>query len=74
MQAIEFNVQIGKNGHIFLPERFHHFYGREARLLMLIPEQTESGKKPRRPGSAKGVLTILYEDDDHLDDFKAYMP
>ena len=31
-------------------------------------------RKPRRPGSAKGTLRILVEDDAHLDDFKDYMP
>jgi antitoxin (DNA-binding transcriptional repressor) of toxin-antitoxin stability system len=30
--------------------------------------------KPRRPGSAKGKLVILAEDDEHLEDFKDYMP
>jgi len=31
-------------------------------------------RKPRRPGSAKGKLVILGEDDTHLEDFKEYMP
>ena len=31
-------------------------------------------RKPRRPGSAKGKLIILAEDDEHLEDFKDYMP
>jgi antitoxin (DNA-binding transcriptional repressor) of toxin-antitoxin stability system len=30
--------------------------------------------KPRRPGSAKGKLIILTEDNAHLEDFKEYMP
>jgi prevent-host-death family protein len=30
-------------------------------------------RKPRRPGSAKGKLVILAEDDTHLKDFKDYM-
>jgi len=30
-------------------------------------------RKPRRPGSAKGKLVILAEDDEHLKDFKDYM-
>jgi antitoxin (DNA-binding transcriptional repressor) of toxin-antitoxin stability system len=29
--------------------------------------------KPRQPGSAKGKLIILAEDDEHLEDFKEYM-
>ena len=31
-------------------------------------------RKPRRPGSAKGKLVILTEDDQHLEDFQGYMP
>jgi prevent-host-death family protein len=30
-------------------------------------------RKPRRPGSAKGKLSILAEDDEHLKDFAEYM-
>jgi antitoxin (DNA-binding transcriptional repressor) of toxin-antitoxin stability system len=29
---------------------------------------------PRRPGSCKGKLTILMDDDDHLRDWAEYMP
>ena len=29
-------------------------------------------RKPRRPGSAKGKLVILTEEDAHLEDFKEY--
>ena len=40
-----------------------------ARLLAdAKPERT-----PRKAGSAKGMLTILAEDDDHLKDFAEYM-
>ena len=28
----------------------------------------------RQPGSCKGMLTIVSEDDEHLNDFKEYMP
>lgn len=31
-------------------------------------------RKPRQPGSAKGKLVIHAEDDEHLEDFKEYMP
>ena len=31
-------------------------------------------KKARRPGSAIGKLTIVEDDDSHLEDFKEYMP
>ena len=30
-------------------------------------------RKPRQPGSAKGKLVILAEDDEHLKDFQDYM-
>jgi len=30
-------------------------------------------RKPRRPGSARGKLVILEEDDEHLKDFEEYM-
>ncbi|MBI3467885.1 MAG: hypothetical protein HY000_33175 [Planctomycetes bacterium] len=30
--------------------------------------------QPRQPGSAIGILTIVAEDDEHLEDFKEYMP
>ncbi len=74
MQVIEFETWIDKNGHIYLPEKFQHAYGKSARLLVLLPEQVGRTPKQRRPGSAKGILRILSEDDEHLDDFKAYMP
>jgi DNA-binding transcriptional regulator/RsmH inhibitor MraZ len=74
MQALEFETKIDKKGRIFLPEEFQHAYGKSARLLVLLPEYGESLPKRRQPGSAKGILTVLSEDDEHLDDFKAYMP
>jgi antitoxin (DNA-binding transcriptional repressor) of toxin-antitoxin stability system len=30
--------------------------------------------KPRQPGSAIGRLTIIKDDDSHLEDFREYMP
>ena len=30
-------------------------------------------RKPRRAGSAKGMLTIVSDDDEHLKDFAEYM-
>ncbi|MBI4830985.1 MAG: hypothetical protein HY801_05410 [Candidatus Lindowbacteria bacterium] len=72
MQAIEFETRIDKDGHIHLPEEFQHAYGKFARLVVLLPEQAESSKRVRKPGSAKGILKVLSEDDKHLDDFKEY--
>ncbi len=36
--------------------------------------QPVAQRQPRKPGSAKGKLVILAEDDEHLADFKDYMP
>jgi prevent-host-death family protein len=30
-------------------------------------------RQPRKPGSAKGMLTIVSDDDEHLKDFEEYM-
>lgn len=40
-----------------------------ARLLA----ETQPERKPRKAGSAKGILTILCDDDEHLKDFAEYM-
>jgi antitoxin (DNA-binding transcriptional repressor) of toxin-antitoxin stability system len=40
-----------------------------ARLLV----DDKPGRQPRKPGSAKGILTIVAEDDEHLKDFAEYM-
>jgi len=31
-------------------------------------------RKPRQPGNCKGMLAIVADDDEHLDDFAEYMP
>jgi len=48
----------------------------EARVIVTFLPATNqpSSRQPRQPGSAKGKLTILAEDDEHLRDFQAYMP
>ena len=74
MQAIEFETMIDKKGHIYLPENFKFAYGRVARFVVLLPEQVETIQKKRMPGSAKGILHVLSEDDEHLNDFREYMP
>jgi antitoxin (DNA-binding transcriptional repressor) of toxin-antitoxin stability system len=42
-------------------------------VAKLIP-QAPPARKPRQRGSAKGKLVIHAEDDEHLEDFKEYMP
>jgi antitoxin (DNA-binding transcriptional repressor) of toxin-antitoxin stability system len=41
-------------------------------VARLVAER--KARKPRNPGSAVGQLTIVSEDDEHLKDFKEYMP
>ena len=35
--------------------------------------QGSGARQPRKPGSAKGKLIILADDDEHLQDFKEYI-
>ncbi|MGH9839965.1 MAG: type II toxin-antitoxin system Phd/YefM family antitoxin [Blastocatellia bacterium] len=42
-------------------------------VAKLIGEQA-SARQPRQPGSAIGKLIVHAEDDEHLEDFKEYMP
>jgi prevent-host-death family protein len=44
----------------------------EQPVAKLVGQQRPK-RQPRRPGSAKGKLVILAEDDAHLQDFKDYM-
>lgn len=39
---------------------------------LLVEESPQ--RQPRKAGGAKGVLTIVQEDDEHLEDFAEYMP
>lgn len=43
------------------------------RVAKLVGERP-AAHQPRQPGSAKGKLIILAEDEEHLEDFKEYMP
>jgi bifunctional DNA-binding transcriptional regulator/antitoxin component of YhaV-PrlF toxin-antitoxin module len=73
MQAIEFETRIDNNGHVYLPAEFQQVYGKLTRLVVFLPEPAKLIQKRRQPGSAKGILTILSEDDEHLEDFREYM-
>ena len=42
-------------------------------IARLQAEPTET-HKPRTPGTAIGKLTIIADDDTHLEEFKEYMP
>jgi len=74
VRAIEFTTRIDEDGQVQVPIAFQHLYGKHGRVIVLIPEKGEVSKKRRTPGSAKGKLTVQNEDDEHLDDFKEYMP
>jgi antitoxin (DNA-binding transcriptional repressor) of toxin-antitoxin stability system len=39
-----------------------------------LVSQQKVVRQPRLPGSAKGILVINVEDEEHLEDFKEYMP
>ena len=41
-------------------------------IARLLAEQSAK-RQPRKAGSAKGLLTILAEDDEHLKDFSEHM-
>ena len=74
METIKFEAVIDSQGAIHLPEEFRHAYGKHARLVVSLQTQELTRKKGRQPGSAKGIFKVLSEDDEHLNDFKEYMP
>ncbi len=45
----------------------------EKPVARLLVEESPK-RKPRKAGSAKGILTIIQDDDEHLKDFEEYMP
>ena len=45
-----------------------------SRPVARLMAEAESTRQPRKAGSAKGMLTIVREDDEHLNDFAEYMP
>ena len=44
------------------------------RAIPYSASSEEANKRDRRPGSAIGKLTIIEDNDAHLDDFRRYMP
>ncbi|MGD0519261.1 MAG: hypothetical protein ABSA26_17120 [Thermoguttaceae bacterium] len=43
------------------------------RPIALLIAEPPRAKQPRKPGSAIGKLTIVEDDDSHLDDFQKYI-
>ncbi|NOY29901.1 MAG: hypothetical protein GXP28_06900 [Planctomycetes bacterium] len=50
------------------------FITRDKQCIAKITGQTQIKFQPRVPGTAKGKITILAEDDQHLADFQETMP
>jgi antitoxin (DNA-binding transcriptional repressor) of toxin-antitoxin stability system len=47
---------------------------REEQAVARLVSTPPGSLPPRQPGSAVGKLTILSDDDEHLEDFREYMP
>ena len=47
---------------------------RQQQPVAKLVGQQPTTRGPRQPGSAKGKLSILAEDEEHLHDFRDYMP
>jgi len=46
---------------------------RNEQPIARLTAEEKPKRKPRKAGSAKGLLTILADDDEHLKDFAEYM-
>lgn len=63
-----------------LPELIHKLTPGEEVIIMENNQPVAKlvgsrlGRKPRRPGNCKGMLTIVADDDEHLKDWAEYMP
>ncbi len=44
----------------------------DAPVARLVAERHRQ-KQPRKPGNCKGLLTVISDDDEHLDDFADYL-
>ena len=63
-----------------LPELIEHLVAGEALIITRnqqpiarLQAELQTPRKPRQAGSAKGLLTVIAEDEEHLQDFKEYM-
>lgn len=60
-----------------LPELIAMQPGEEVQIFSgdrTVARQIAEIQPPRQPGSAIGTITILSEDETHLEDFRDYMP
>ncbi|MEH2057577.1 MAG: antitoxin of toxin-antitoxin stability system [Nostoc sp.] len=65
------NLQPGEEVQIFVGDVYD---GLRLRTVARLIAELQPPRKPRQPGSAIGTLTILSEDETHLEDFHDYMP
>lgn len=56
MQAIEFEADIDANGNVHVPEQYRSLYGRAARFVVLLPDDTRSENKRIDPMKYSGQL------------------
>ena len=63
-----------------LPELIEHLAGgeevvitRDQRPVARLLGGDKPKRKPRQAGNCKGMLTIVADDDEHLNDFQEYM-
>ncbi|MEZ5672621.1 MAG: DUF2281 domain-containing protein [Thiotrichaceae bacterium] len=74
MLAVEFQTVI-RDGMIKLPESYANWQEKSVKVILLTVEDSIAQIKPRRkPGSAKGKITMQEDFDAPLEDFKEYMP
>ena len=70
-----------EKAHALLPELIAHLAGGEELIITqddepvarLVREKPPL-RRPRQPGNCKGMITLLVEDDEHLEGFAEYMP
>jgi len=47
---------------------------RNHRPVAKLVSEASRQRQPRKPGNCKGMITLLVEDDEHLEGFADYMP
>ena len=69
-----------EKAHAMLPELIAHLAGGEELLITQddvpvarLVRETTPPSRPRQPGNCKGMITLLVEDDEHLEGFAEYM-
>lgn len=82
MKAIELETIINQNGTLQIPSDYQHYYGKSAKIIVLLPDiEKEIAVDPmpfkinkqRVFGSSKGLIKMTEDFDAPLEDFKDYM-